>query len=169
MSNDLIPRLNGFELLMASYAMAHLKMDMLLTETGYKPTNDQRLRIFLTNSMEEAHPDTGTLFSSWLSDEADQANAIKRDTPVMVIMGNPPYSGESANKGAWIMELMEDYKKEPGGIQKLQERNPKWINDDYVKFMRFGQYFIEKNGEGILAFINPHGYCLLYTSPSPRD
>lgn len=157
-TNNLIPRLNGFELLMASYAMAHLKMDMLLTETGYKPTDDQRFRIFLTNSLEEAHPDTATLFSSWLSDEADQANAIKRDTPVMVVIGNPPYSGESANKGDWIMNLMEDYKKEPGGNEKLKERNPKWINDDYVKFMRFGQHFINKNGEGILAFINPHGF-----------
>jgi predicted helicase len=157
-TNDLIPRLNGFELLMASYAMAHLKMDMLLTETGYKPTDDQRFRIFLTNSLEEAHPDTATLFSSWLSDEADQANAIKRDAPVMVVMGNPPYSGESANKGEWIMNLMEDYKKEPGGKEKLKERNPKWINDDYVKFMRFGQHFIDKNGSGILAFINPHGF-----------
>lgn len=157
-TNDLIPRLNGFELLMASYAMAHLKMDMLLTETGYKPTDDQRFKIFLTNSLEEAHPDTQTLFSSWLSDEADQANAIKRDAPVMVVMGNPPYSGESANKGEWIMSLMEDYKKEPGGKEKLKERNPKWINDDYVKFMRFGQHFIDKNGSGILAFINPHGF-----------
>jgi predicted helicase len=157
-TNDLIPRLNGFELLMASYAMAHLKMDMLLTETGYKPTDDQRFRIFLTNSLEEAHPDTGTLFSSWLSDEADQANAIKRESPVMVVIGNPPYSGESANKGEWIMNLMEDYKKEPGGKEKLKERNPKWINDDYVKFMRFGQHFINKNGSGILAFINPHGF-----------
>jgi predicted helicase len=96
-TNDLIPRLNGFELLMASYAMAHLKMDMLLTETGYKPTDDQRFRIFLTNSLEVAHPDTQTLFSSWLSDEADQANAIKRDAPVMVVMGNPPYSVSSSN------------------------------------------------------------------------
>ncbi|WP_457288914.1 type ISP restriction/modification enzyme [Pedobacter sp. UYP24] len=157
-NQHLIPRLNGFELLMASYAMAHLKMDMLLTETGYKATSDQRFRIFLTNSLEEAHPDTGTLFSSWLSDEADQANAIKRETPVMVIMGNPPYSGESSNKSDWIMQLMEDYKKEPGGKEKLKERNPKWINDDYVKFMRFGQHFIEKNGSGVLAFINPHGF-----------
>ncbi len=157
-TNDLIPRLNGFELLMASYAMAHLKMDMLLTETGYKPTDDQRFKIFLTNSLEEAHPDTQTLFSSWLSDEADQANAIKRDAPVMVVIGNPPYSGESANKGEWIMNLMEDYKKEPGGKEKLKERNPKWINDDYVKFIRFSSHLIEKNGEGILAFINPHGY-----------
>lgn len=157
-TNDLIPRLNGFELLMASYAMAHLKMDMLLTETGYKPIDDQRFKIFLTNSLEEAHQDSGTLFSSWLSDESNQANEIKRDTPVMVIIGNPPYSGESANKGEWIMNLMEDYKKEPGGTEKLKEQTSKWINDDYVKFLRFGQHFIEKNGEGVLAFINPHGF-----------
>ncbi|WP_370398189.1 type ISP restriction/modification enzyme [Tenacibaculum dicentrarchi] len=157
-SKDLIPRLNGFELLMASYAMAHLKMDMLLTETGYKPKNNQRFNIFLTNSLEEAHKDSGTLFSSWLADEADQANAIKRDAPVMCIIGNPPYSGESSNKSDWIMDLMQDYKKEPGGKIKLKERNPKWINDDYVKFMRFGQHFIEKNESGVLAFINPHGF-----------
>ena len=156
--DDLIPRINGFELLMASYAMAHLKLDMLLTETGYVPTKDQRLRVFLTNSLEEPHPDSGTLWGNLLSDEADQANEVKRDTPVMCIIGNPPYSGESANKGEWIMKLMEDYKKEPGGFQKLQERNPKWINDDYVKFLRYGQHYIEKNGQGVLAFINPHGF-----------
>ena len=154
----LIPRLNGFELLMASYAMAHLQMDLLLKDTGYKATSDERLKIYLTNSLEESHPDTNTLFASWLSDEANEANRVKRDTPVMVILGNPPYSGESANKGEWIMKLMEDYKKEPGGKEKLKERNPKWINDDYVKFIRYGQHFIEKNGSGILAFINPHGF-----------
>ncbi len=154
----LIPRLNGFELLMASYAMAHLKLDLLLTETGYKPTKDQRFRIYLTNSLEEHHPETGTLFSNWLSSEANEANQVKRDTPVMVVMGNPPYSGESANKGEWIMKLMEDYKKEPGGKEKLKEKNSKFINDDYVKFLRYGQYFIEKNGSGVLAFINPHGF-----------
>lgn len=155
---DLISRLNGFELLMASYAMAHLKMDMLLKETGYKADDDQRFRIFLTNSLEEAHPDSGTLFSSWLSDESTQANKIKKETPVMVVMGNPPYSGESANKGKWIMNLMEDYKKEPGGKEKLKERNPKMLNDDYVKFIRFAQYFINKNQNGIIGFINPHGF-----------
>jgi predicted helicase len=154
----LIPRVNGFELLMASYSMAHLKLDMLLTETGYQSEKNPRFNIFLTNSLEEHHPDTGTLFSSWLSTEANEANNVKRDTPVMIIMGNPPYSGESANKGQWIMDLMDDYKKEPGGKEKLKERNIKWINDDYVKFLRFGQHLIEKNGEGILAYINPHGY-----------
>lgn len=154
----LIPRLNGFEILMASYAMAHLKLDLLLRETGVEPSGSERFRVYLTNSLEEHHPDTGTLFAGWLSEEANEANHIKRDTPVMVVLGNPPYSGESSNKGKWIMELMEDYKKEPGGKVKLKERNPKWINDDYVKFIRYGQHFIEKNGEGILAFINPHGY-----------
>lgn len=154
----LLPRLNGFELLMASYAMAHLKLDLLLTETGFKPTSNQRFRVYLTNSLEEHHEDTGTLFANWLSSEANEANHIKRDTPVMCVIGNPPYSGESANKGEWIMELMEDYKKEPGGKTKLQERNPKWINDDYVKFLRYGQHFIENNGSGVLAFINPHGF-----------
>lgn len=158
----LLPRLNGFELLMASYAMAHLKLDLLLTETGYVSTGstnaNNRLRVYLTNSLEEHHQDTGTLFANWLSIEANEANQIKRDTPVMCVIGNPPYSGESANKGEWIMKLMEDYKKEPGGKEKLKERNPKWINDDYVKFLRYGQHFIEKNGSGVLAFINPHGF-----------
>ncbi|SNB43550.1 Adenine specific DNA methyltransferase [Flavobacterium psychrophilum] len=154
----LLPRLNGFELLMASYAMAHLQMDLLLTETGFKPSKDQRFKIYLTNSLEESHPDTGTLFANWLSSEANEANFIKRDTPVMCIVGNPPYSGESNNKGEWIMKLMEDYKKEPGGKEKLKERNPKMVNDDYVKFLRYGQHYIERNGEGVLAFINPHGF-----------
>jgi predicted helicase len=156
--SHLLPRLNGFELLMASYAMAHLQLDLLLTETGYKPTNDQRFRVYLTNSLEESHPDTGTLFANWLSAEANEANQIKRDTPVMCIIGNPPYSGESSNKGKWIMNLMEDYKKEPGGKEKLKEQNSKFINDDYVKFLRYGQHFIEKNGSGVLAYINPHGF-----------
>jgi len=162
----LIPRLNGFELLMASYAMAHLKLDLLLTETGYKPAQsatqrDQRFKIFLTNSLEEANPDQTVpllAFMRELTIEGLEAAKVKNETPVMVILGNPPYSGESQNKSKWITKLMKDYKKEPNSNEKLKEKNPKWINDDYVKFLRFGQYFIEKNGEGILAFINPHGF-----------
>jgi predicted helicase len=158
----LIPRLNGFELLMASYAMAHLKLDLLLTEKGYVPTGKaraQRLNVYLTNSLEQANKEVPNLFmSQWLTEEGIQADYIKRDTPVMCIIGNPPYSGESANKGDWIMNLMDDYKKEPGGKEKLKEQNSKFINDDYVKFLRYGQHFIEKNGSGVLAFINPHGF-----------
>ena len=81
-----------------------------------------------------------------------------RDKQVICIIGNPPYRGESANKGAWIMKLLDDYKKEPGGKEKLKERNTKWINDDYVKFLRYGQHLIEENGVGVLAFITPHGF-----------
>lgn len=154
----LIPRVNGFEVLMASYAMAHMQLSLLLKETGYEKQKHDRFNIYLTNSLEEHHRDTGNLFSQWLAEESKIANRIKRDTPVMVILGNPPYSGESSNKGQWITDLMDDYKKEPGGKEKLKERNPKWINDDYVKFLRYGQHFIEKNGEGVLAFINPHGF-----------
>lgn len=155
--NHLLPRVHGFEILMASYAMAHLKLEMLLRETGYKPQKEQRFKVYLTNALEEHHPDTGTLFANWLSTEASEADYIKRDTPIMVVYGNPPYSGHSANKGKWIENLLDDYKQEPGG-GKLQEKNPKWLNDDYVKFIRYGQHFIEKNGEGILAFINNHSF-----------
>ena len=153
--NHLIPRLNGFELLMASYTMAHLKLDMLLTETGYVPTKDQRLRVFLTNSLEEPNPDSGTLFGTLLSDEADQADEVKRDTPVMCVIGNPPYSGISSNNGKWISNLIDDYKYVDG--VHFNERKH-WLNDDYVKFLRYGQHYIEKNGQGVLAFINPHGF-----------
>jgi len=151
----LIPRLNGFELLMASYSMAHLKLDMLLTETGYKSKTSQRYNIYLTNSLEKYHPDTGTLFSQWLSTEANEANHIKRDTPVMCVIGNPPYSGISINKGEWITNLIEDYKYVNG--KHFGERKH-WLQDDYVKFLRFGEFFINKNREGILAFINNHSF-----------
>ncbi|MBP3228887.1 MAG: N-6 DNA methylase [Bacteroidaceae bacterium] len=154
----LLPRLNGFELLMASYAIAHLKLDLTLQQTGYRHRTDRRLRVFLTNSLEEGTGQVRDLFAQWLTEEANQANAVKRETPVMVMIGNPPYSGASQNKGEWIMKLMNDYKREPGGKQPLNERNPKWLNDDYVKFIRLGQHYIERNGVGVIGFINPHGY-----------
>jgi predicted helicase len=148
----LLPRLNGFELLMASYAMAHLKLDLLLTETGFKPTTNQRFRVYLTNSLEEHHQDTGTLFANWLSTEANEANHIKRDTPVMCVIGNPPYSVSSSNKSDWIEKLTADYKKD------MVERNIQPLSDDYIKFIRFGQHFIDKNGSGILAYISNNSF-----------
>ncbi len=148
----LIPRLHGFELLMASYAMAHLKLDLLLTETGYQGQTPQRLNIYLTNTLEEEHPDTGTLFATWLSNEASAANRIKRDAPVMVVMGNPPYAVSSSNKGEWIQDLLKDYKKD------LNERNIQPLSDDYIKFIRYGQHMIDKNGEGILAYISNNSF-----------
>lgn len=153
----LLPRLNGFELLMASYAIAHLKLDMLLSQTQITESAN-RIQIYLTNSLEEPTPDRSLPLARWLSDEANEANRIKRDTPVMCVIGNPPYNGSSTNKGSWIMNLIEDYKKEPNTDKKLAERNAKWINDDYVKFIRYASHFIEKNGSGILIYINPHGF-----------
>lgn len=143
----LLPRLNGFEILMASYAVAHLKLDMLLGETGYQHQTDKRLHIYLTNSLEESNNEPRTLFAQWLSREATEANVIKRDCPVMVMIGNPPYSVSSQNKGEWINRLLDDYKAD------LNERNIQPLSDDYIKFIRLGQHYIEKNGEGVLAFI----------------
>jgi len=141
----------GLNLLMASYAMAHLQLDLLLKETGFKPTKEQRTRVYLTNSLEEYHPDTGTLFANWLSSEANEANHIKRDTPVMCVIGNPPYAVSSTNKGDWIQGILNDYKKD------LNERKIN-LDDDYIKFLRYGQYYIEKNGEGILAYISNNSF-----------
>lgn len=148
----LLPRLNGFELLMASYAMAHLKLDLLLTETGFKPTSNQRFKVYLTNSLEEHHQDTGTLFANWLSTEANEANHIKRDTPVMCVIGNPPYAVSSTNKNDWIDNLIADYKK------NLNEKSYNSLSDDYVKFIRYGQHYIEKNGSGVLAYISNNSF-----------
>ncbi|HYE84340.1 MAG TPA: type ISP restriction/modification enzyme [Clostridia bacterium] len=156
----LLPRLNGFELMMAPYAVAHMKLAMVLKETGYDFLGDERVNVFLTNSLEEAGNSSNQI-KMWedpLATESVEANRAKKNKGINVVIGNPPYSGESANKGDWIMSLMEDYKKEPGGKQKLQERNPKWINDDYVKFIRYAQLYIERSGAGIVAFINPHGF-----------
>jgi hypothetical protein len=147
----LLPRLNGFELLMASYAMAHLKLDLLLSETGFRPTSNQRFRVYLTNSLEESHPDTGTLFANWLSTEANEANHIKRDTPVMCVIGNPPYAVSSTNKNDWIQDLISDYKK------NLNERKIN-LDDDYIKFIRYGQHYIDKNGSGVLAYISNNSF-----------
>ena len=157
--NDLIPRLHGFELLMASYAMCHMKLDMILTELGYKPSgNPPRLSVYLTNSLEEGEHVEQNLFAQWFTREAKGANRIKRDMPIMCVIGNPPYLGEGGKSEGWLGQLMDDYKKEPGGIEKLKERNPKWINDLYVKFIRMSSHLIEKNGEGVLGFITNHGY-----------
>ena len=147
----LIPRLNGFELLMASYAMAHLKLDLLLMETGYKPINQKRFNVFLTNSLEEHHEQTGSLFSSYLANESKEADRIKKEAPVMVVMGNPPYAVSSSNKSDWIQNLIADYKKD------LNERKIN-LDDDYIKFIRYGQHYIEKNGEGILAYISNNSF-----------
>jgi predicted helicase len=155
-ANHLLPRVYGFELLMAPYAVAHMKLGLQLKESGYDFGADERLRVFLTNTLEEAHEMTGLpLFTQWLAEEAAAAGAVKKNVPIMVVLGNPPYSGHSANKGEWIAGLLDDYKKSP---ELKKPAQAKWLSDDYVKFIRFAQWRIEQTGYGVLAFITNHSY-----------
>lgn len=155
-AEKLLPRLFGFELLMAPYAVAHLKLGLLLQEMGYQFGSDQRLGIYLTNTLDEAIKRAETLFATWITEEANAAADIKKDKPIMVVLGNPPYSGHSANKGPWARQLVEKYKTVDG--RPLGERNPKWLQDDYVKFLAFGQWRIKETGQGVLGFITNHSY-----------
>ncbi|MBV9848588.1 MAG: N-6 DNA methylase [Armatimonadetes bacterium] len=156
-AQHLLPRLFGFELLMAPYAVAHMKLGLQLKETGYDFGSDERLGVFLTNTLEEANQIAGmTLFAQWVVEEANAAGRVKQEAPVMVILGNPPYSGHSANKGEWISGLINRYKE--GCPELYKPAQAKWLSDDYVKFIRFAQWRIEQTGYGILAFISNHGY-----------
>ena len=167
-AEHLLPRLIGFELLMAPYAVAHMKLGMQLNQLGYDFGSQERLRIFLTNTLEEPHDLAAALpMARWLAEEARSANTVKRDLPILVVLGNPPYSGNSANKGTWITSLLHGYDSTTGKSTAnyfmvdgapLGERNPKWLNDDYVKFIRFAQWRIERTGFGVLAFITNNGY-----------
>ncbi len=175
---QLLPRLFGFELLMAPYAVAHLKLGMQLAaldmseaqreKWAYDFSGDQRLGVYLTNTLEEAEQTGQRQFGvmQTITDEANAAAEVKRDLPIMVVLGNPPYSGHSANNGDWIQGLLhgelpdgrrtESYYEVDG--KPLGERNPKWLQDDYVKFIRFGQWRIDETGAGVLAFITNHSY-----------
>jgi len=174
----LLPRLFGFELLMAPYAVAHLKLGMQLAAQdmtqaqrktwAYNFSGDERVNVYLTNTLEEAERKVETLFGPFriITDEAKAAARVKGEMPVLVVLGNPPYSGHSANRSwevkngkrqrTFIGELLQDYYQVDG--KPLGERNPKWLQDDYVKFIRWGQWRIEQTGGGILAFITNHGY-----------
>jgi predicted helicase len=154
-AKHLLNRVFGFELLMAPYAVAHLKLGMQLQETGYKFASDQRLGIYLTNTLEEAAKKSEQLFAGWVAEEANAAADIKRDKPILVVLGNPPYSGVSANRGQWITNLVADYRQVDG--RPLGEKKV-WLKNDYIKFIRFGQWRIERTGHGILAFITDHSY-----------
>ncbi len=167
----LLPRLFGFELLMAPYTIAHLKLSMLLQQLGYTFDSQERLGVYLTNALIDLPERQTTLpFTTFIVQEGQDAREVKQTMPVMVVLGNPPYSGHSAN-ASWetvraagrskrvlngIGALLQDYYTVDG--QPLGERNPKWLQDDYVKFIRFGQWRISQTGEGILAFISNNSY-----------
>jgi predicted helicase len=156
---DLLPRLYGFELMMTPYTIAHLKVSIALRETGFKYFNETktgktRLRVYLTNSLEQSETQqelSSFGFAESIAEEAKEADKIKNETPIMVVIGNPPYSVSSSNKGKWILQLIKDYKT------GLGERKIN-LDDDYIKFIRFAEHFIEKNKNGIVAMITNNSF-----------
>lgn len=157
---ELLSRLYGFELMMAPYTIAHLKLAMTLKETGIDHF-EKRLGVYLTNTLEEGIKTQDTLFGigfgESIAEESRQAAEIKSNKPIMIILGNPPYSGISSNETNYANNLINKYKVEPGGRIKLKERKH-WLNDDYVKFIGFAEKMISETGEGILAMITNNGY-----------
>jgi len=147
----------AFELMMAPYAAGHLKMGLLLEELGHKLRGDERFQFFLTNTLEMVElAQTSLPGMSSLSQESRLAGKVKKEQPILVVLGNPPYSGHSLNKGAWITEQIESFKMVDG--KPLGEKNPKWLQDDYVKFIRFAQWKIDQIGEGAVGLITNHSY-----------
>ena len=162
----LLPRLHGYELLMAPYAIAHLKIGLKLFETGYGFESDERARVYLTNALEPAEDEQLMLdFLPALAHEAKAVNEIKRKQRFTVVMGNPPYSGLSSNMGPWIDGLLKG--RLPDGTATssyyrvdgapLGERKV-WLQDDYVKFIRLSQWLLDGTGVGVHGYISNHGY-----------
>ena len=162
--NQILPNFYAFELMMAPYAIGHLKMSFMFEELGYRLKDDERFNLYLTNTLEMedlAQVDIPGLSS--LSEESHLAGKVKKEQPILVICGNPPYSGHSANQNAWTEKLL---KEDIDGAQSyyqvdgepLGEKNPKWLQDDYVKFLRFAQWKIQKAGFGIVGMITNHSY-----------
>jgi SOS-response transcriptional repressor LexA len=151
----LLPRLHGYELLMAPYAIAHLKIGLKLYETGYRFGSDERARVYLTNALEPAHDFSGTFAFAIpaLAHEAAAVNEIKRHNRFTVVIGNPPYSVTSANFNSFIDALMDDYKKHVRGEQGLVA-----LADDYLKFVRLSQEILSAPNCGVWGMITNHGY-----------
>jgi hypothetical protein len=164
-ANHLLPRLYGFELMMASYSVAHLKLSFKLAETGYSIKGTDRLHIYLTNTLEpasaSANPRLANLFVT-LANEAQQVSAIKEKERFSVVIGNPPYSVSSWNTSPWITGLTEDYKR----TVRAEESQIQALSNDYIKFLRFGQWVIEQAGVGLVGMITGHGYT---QGTQPRD
>ncbi len=149
-----LKNLYGFEYLIAPYTVAHLKLSQFLLDKGYTMQPGERLNIYLTNTLEPIEPQRNLLLPA-LSREVEEAQAIK-DKPILVITGNPPYSGHSRNTGVWITEKIDAYKTVDG--KPLGEKNPKWLQDDYVKFIRFAQWKMEQVEEGVVGIITNHSF-----------
>lgn len=162
--NHILPHFYAIELMMAPYTVGHLKISYLLAEHGYELSEDERFKLYLSNTLEPDTPlQTELPISHDISEECALANKVKHQDPILVIMGNPPYSGASENSNAWTESLLktdldsaQSYYTVDG--KPLNEKNPKWLQDDYVKFLRFAQWKIHKAGKGIVGMITNHGY-----------
>ena len=157
LKDQILQNFYAFELMMAPYAIGHMKMSFLLEELGYRMEDDERVKYYLTNTLEMKELDESKFPGmSSLSAESHEAGKVKKQVPILVILGNPPYSGHSSNTGEWISEVIKEYYQVDG--KPLGEKNPKWLQDDYVKFIRFSQWKIDQAGEGVLGFITNHSY-----------
>lgn len=166
--NHLLKHFYGFELLITPYVISHLKLTDLLQRWHYMFGDDERVQIYLTNTLEPSDVHGLLPFLREITEESRIANLIKTEKPILVVMGNPPYAGISANKGKWIDDLLkEGYTRADGSRddgyyrvdgRALEEKNPKWLQDDYVKFIRYAQWKIDKNGEGVVGYITNHSY-----------
>jgi hypothetical protein len=161
----LLPRLTAFELKMAAYAIAHMKVGLKLSETGYTFGSDERLHVLLTNSLQpvrELDLEERMRLEA-MAHEAERANIAKEKTPFTVVIGNPPYKGHSMNpskdkkgKLTFAGELVQRFFKVRGN--PLNEKNPKWLNNDYVKFIGLALAQIEKSHWGVLGFITSNSW-----------
>jgi hypothetical protein len=161
---------HAFELMMAPYAVGHLKMSLILEEMGRPLSRGERFPLYLTNALEDLDDleQSSLPFVAALTQEAREAGRVKKERRITVVLGNPPWSGHSANQGERLDELIrEPYEAADGRTvagydrvagEPLGERNPKWLQDDYVKFLRFAQRKIDQAGEGIVAFVTNHSF-----------
>ena len=155
---QLVRRIFGFELLVAPYTIAHLKLSLFLQAQGWRA--DERLGIYLTNTLEQPDEMQPSIpFAGFISDEANAALSVKRDEPLLVILGNPPYPRSSANpsrdsngKLTFIGRLIENYKQADGKLIEGKDQKLS-LQSDYIKFIRWAQWRINKNGEGIIGYI----------------
>ena len=163
--NGLLSRLIGFEIMMTSYVVAHLKIRRTIDATlGHRPDVQLPSNIFLTNTLappvsnlERGEQISFFDFSAAITDEAYHADTWKVRRPIKVVIGNPPYLAASTNPYD-----ISAYKTETDGVTDFRERKH-WLNDDYVKFFRFSEQIINKSEEGILAFVTNNGYLYNHT------